>query len=417
MGQGIAFLKTYRDVIEHLVDWGGGRMNEAEARRPRRAISAAMRKMFFEYPWRYFKDDRRIVLDAPYETGTVAFDVTGGTTERRLTLTDGTWPDWAAYGRILIGTDTVVYKVAERVSSSVLTLDSGAYPQEDIDAGTTYTLFRSDYPLSNIHRLWSINDESGYWQSAYVPPEEWLTRERNWRTAGKPFYWTIMGGRDFYGSMGIRMSGYPNAVETLDFIATVLPRRLVIDGVGTAWNTGYVTAASGTSITVNSNGLNSEVIGSIIRLSRNSTIPTDVEGGNPYIDQRVITGVSVVTGAPMGGGEGTVDITTVTVDDTIDTDGVTFGTGYCVSDPIDLPEHLYDLFLAWAEYEYAKMAVKEREKDAAAALHGPLGARNSARAWDKQQQEPAFPYPWSHRGWALQSGSVTTTDAGVHTWS
>lgn len=395
------FLKTFRDVIEHLTDWIGASMTELEARRARRAIMAASRKMSFDGPWKYFKDDVRINLDAPYTTGTVAYDHTGGATERRLTLSGAgaAWPDWAAYGRILIGSDTVIYKVSDRVSASVLTLDATANPQADVAAGATFTLFRSEYPLPEVHRVWNMSDESGYWQSTHVTPEEWMSRERVWRTSGKPFYWTLMGGRDFYGSMGIRMSGYPDAAQTLDFIATLKMRRLVIDGVNVIYNsgTGTVTAASGTSITITGNTLTNEVVGAIIRLSRNSSVPTDVEGGNGYIDQRVITAISAAGGN-----------TTITVDDTIDTSGITIGTGYCISDPIDLPEQLYDLLLAWAEYEYACMAAPQMKNDAAAALNGKLGARQMARAWDNQAVEPAVASPWSHPMWALLQGTITT---------
>jgi hypothetical protein len=383
-------------VIEHLVDWGGGIAPESQERTARRAVLGAYRELWLSWEWRYFKDDRRINLEADYNTGTVAFDLTGGTYERQLTLSGGTWPTNAAYGRIEIS--DIGYKVQDRKSSTVVTLTSGACPVADVDAGTSYTWFRNEYPLTDVHRVWAMNDETGYWQHTYVTPDEWLYQERAGRILGRPFMWTLTGGRDFFGGMGIRVSGYPEEAMTMDFIATVQPRRLVVDGVAEIYNstTGTVTAASGTSITITGNTLTNEVIGSIIRLSRNTRVPTDVEGGNAFIDQRVITAVSA------SGGN-----TTLTLDDTIDTDGVTVSTGYCISDPVDLPKELYDLLLRWAEYRYAAMVDRKRLAECDKLLNGRLGARLAAREWDNSVQEPTFARGWTAEGWDVAVASIT----------
>ena len=389
-------LHTFRDVIEHLVDWAGGIGPESQERVARRAVLAAYRELWLSWDWRYFKDDRRIDLEADYDTGTVEFDLTGGTYERMLTLTDGTWPANAAYGRIEIA--DIGYKVQQRKSDSIVTLGSGMCPVADIDAGTSYTWFRNEYPLTDVHRIWALNDESGYWQHTYVTPEAWLARERSGRVLGRPFLWTLTGGRDFYGGLGIRTSGYPEEAMTMDFIATVRPRRLVIDGVGDAWHskTGVtVTAASGASCTVSGTTFASEVVGSLFRFSRNANVPTDVEGDNAYLDQRVITAVDE-------------DGTTLTLDDTLDFGGVAVSTGFCISDPVDLPESLYDLLLRWAEYKYAHLiGDSKRLAQANELLNGRRGARLAAREWDKSVQEPTFSSSWAAEGWDVAVASIT----------
>lgn len=387
---------TFSDCIYHLVDWAGGIAPESQERAARRAILGAYRELWLSWEWRYFKDDRRINVEPAYSTGTVAFDLTGGAYERQLTLSDGTWPANAAYGRIEIA--DVGYKVQDRKSDTVLTLTSGACPVADIAAGTEYTWFRNEYPLTDVHRVWAMNDETGYWQHTYVTPDRWLAEERAGRILGRPFLWTMTGGRDFFGGLGIRTSGYPEEAMTMDFIATVRPRPLIVDGVAAVYNstTGTVTAASGTSITITGNVLTNEVVGSVIRLSRNASIPTDVEGGNGFIDQRVITAVS---------NDGSN--TTLTVDDTIDTDGIAVSTGYCISDPVDLPETLYDLLLRWSEYRYATMVDRERLPECNELLNGRLGARLQAREWDKAVQEPTFPCGWAAEGWDVAVASLT----------
>jgi len=387
---------TFRDIIEHLVDWAGGIGPDSQERAARRAILAAYRELWLSWEWRYFKDDRRVNLEAYYETGSVEFDLTGGTFERQLTLSDGTWPANAAYGRIEI--DDIGYKVQQRKSDTVVTLSSGMCPVADIDAGTEYTWFRNEYPLGDVHRLWAMNDESGYWQHTYVTPDRWLAEERAGRIQGRPFMWTLTGGRDFFGGLGIRTSGYPEEAMTMDFIATVRPRRLVIDGVNSAWHSGTgitVTAASGTSCTVSGITFAAEVVGSLIRFSRNANVPTDVEGDNAYIDQRVITAVDD-TGMIL------------TLDDTLDFGGVAASTGFCISDPVDLPEALYDLFLRWAEYKYAQViGDSKRLARSYELLNGKLGARLAAREWDKSVSSPSFGSGWAAEGWDVAVASIT----------
>ena len=384
---------TFRDVIEHLVDWGGGMAPEGQERTARRSVIAAYRKTFFDFPWKYFKDDQRLNLTDDYTTGTVTYDFTGGTNEREVTIADGTWPSWAALGRIHFSGDTVTYKVAERKSTTVITLDPTFCPQEDVDAETEYAIFRCEYPLPNVHRFGPISDESGYWGSRYVTPDEWMHRERNFQTSGRPFYWTLMGGRNYYGALSIRLSGYPDEAQTLDYIATVKPRRLVVDGYADAWTTGTISSASGTSCTLSGTTVSDEVVGALIRFSRNTSVPTDVEGGNPYIDQRVITAVDDA---------GVV----LTLDDTIDFNGVSVSDGYCISDPVDLSEELYDLLLARVEWEYARLVARERLREATGILHDAI---LQAREWDNRTMGPSFAREFAHPGFMLMNSQITST--------
>jgi hypothetical protein len=95
--------------------------------------------------WSFLRAEYTIATVAPYSTGTVAYDHTGGANERQLTLSSGTWPSWAASGVVII--DDTWYEVDTRVSNSIVTLDATNNPGADISAGETYRLVQVEYDL------------------------------------------------------------------------------------------------------------------------------------------------------------------------------------------------------------------------------------------------------------------------------
>lgn len=384
------FLRTFRDAVYHCFRWTGSLPQESEISRARSAVLAAYRSLFFDHAWRYYMDDKRILLDADFTDGTLAYDHAGGASERLVTWTasdESALPDWTRYGKIRFSGDDVIYKVQERLSDTTCTLSSTHNPGSDVAAATSFTLFRTEYPLTDVHKIHAIEDEDGL-SALYVSPDEWLHYERTQWTSGPTFKWTITGAADLYGAMSLRVTGYPTERRSLDFLCVRRPRRLVVDGIADAWTDGTCTSATGTTVEISGNTFNSEVVGAVVRFSRNSSTPTDVEEGNPFIDQRVITAAS-------GG--------TLTVDDTIDTDGVTVSTGYCVSDPVDVPEYLMDLFERWCEAEYARRAAPERYREAKAAL---LDARKQARIRDTFVDLPSLRRPWRHPSWPFEFGAA-----------
>jgi hypothetical protein len=139
-------LTTYKDLIDHLTDWCGANPGAEVQRDARRSILSGLRELMTAHRWSYYYQRGRLATVEPYDTGTIAYDHTGGASERMVTLTDGTWPSWAAFGSVVI--DDVTYDVATRVSDSVITLTSTSNPGEDVAAETEYTLLRDTYPLA-----------------------------------------------------------------------------------------------------------------------------------------------------------------------------------------------------------------------------------------------------------------------------
>src|SRR5512146_3144750 len=86
---------TYNDAFWAADDFLRGQGASASEREIRRAVHDALAEVASAHDWTFLYKHGRVNLHAPYETGTVAYDLTGGTYERQVTLTDGTWPAWA----------------------------------------------------------------------------------------------------------------------------------------------------------------------------------------------------------------------------------------------------------------------------------------------------------------------------------
>lgn len=100
-----------------------------------------------QHRWSFLHPITTLTTQAPYSTGTIAYDHTGGASERLITLTNGTWPSWAADGSITISATT--YAVLTRTSDSVILLADGDNPGADISSGTSYELGRQDMDLAD----------------------------------------------------------------------------------------------------------------------------------------------------------------------------------------------------------------------------------------------------------------------------
>lgn len=91
--------------------------------------------------WNYFKTYGDFTLREPYSTGTIALTAASTT----CTLTTGTWPTWAASGKLKIGNK--VYRISSRTSGAVVVLATAW--AEDAETAATYVLFQDEYALAS----------------------------------------------------------------------------------------------------------------------------------------------------------------------------------------------------------------------------------------------------------------------------
>lgn len=311
-------LLTFQDVLDHLNDFQDANPSARSYRFARRATFEAMRDLAQAHHWSYLYKQDWINTVAPYETGTIEYDHTGGTYERQLTLTDGTFPTWAADGTIRIS--NVDYVIARRVDDNIAQLDIRQNPLADVAAGTSYTLYQDRYVLPAD--LWTIDHlvpDDSWGEPEFVHPREWLSHKRYSETASNyPIEYTVMGSNDYQGVMEAAFYPYPDSARTIAFIYSRRPRRVTVEGssVGTV-----SVSANSATVTGTDTAFTDAMVGSLIRLSSTSNeLPVGRSGANPFAVERSIIAV----------GSGT----SLTLDQVVDS--AYSGVKYMISDPIDI---------------------------------------------------------------------------------
>lgn len=337
-----AYLFTYSDAINHCVRFLQRRevpnFNPAQDQGDiRRCIQQAHREVAQRRAWAFLHKQGRIQLNATYSTGTVVYDYTGGAYERMLTLTTGTWPTWSASGTVRI--DGVNHMVAERKSSSVITLDSVLCPNADISS-TTYDIFQTAYSLpDDFVRMASPQAEDTWYGASWVSPEDWHSMERQDFQTGKVDSYTIARRNDSTGVLAALVYPAPDTAETWDYVYHSRPRQLVIAGYGENDCVGTVTVGSGSaSVTGSQTAFSSSMIGSVMRFSSGGqTLPTNVDGFNPRAEEHMILSVTSATALTLA----------------TSTSQALTAVKYSISDPVNLDQAMTTLFLRCCEKHLA----------------------------------------------------------------
>src|SRR6185436_16715414 len=316
---------TAYDLVQRLLSYLGGNPDGPAHADIRRAILDAYREMPGLHAWTYFVQVGRIFVQTLYSTGTVEYDHTGGTYERMLTLTDGVWPTWAARGAVRI--NNITSYVDQRVSDTVLTLDSSQNPGADVDAETAYELVQDSYQLPIDFTVGDRGLPENCWGGMdYVRPADWLASTRYHASSGTPRIYTFTADPKAAGRLALRMAPAPPAFGTVDFIY----RRRCRDIRVWEKTTGKASVTSGSStITLSQGGtFTPNHVGSVIRLSDGATnAPTDLDGIYPYVVERTILQ--------------RISSTQAMVDDAVDT--AYTSVAYRISDPVDVePTGMYN---------------------------------------------------------------------------
>lgn len=317
---------TFADLMDHALAYLGGDAARANSDRARRAVLSAYQDLPTRHPWHHYKRIGRITTVASYSTGTIEYDHTGGSSELLVTLTDGTWPTWAASGVLVIA--NVPYEVSERLDSTTLTLESLTNPGADVASGTSYTLYQDTYSLpSDLLTLYELTMDAVGDRVAYRPATEWAqVRRRDWGP-GKPEFFCVTGDGTASGTLVVHFAPAPDAVYPVDFLYKRLARALAIDrkDAGTV----SITSASATVTGVNT-AFTSAMEGSVLRLSSDAkTAPTGNDGDNRAQFEGVIDSVASSTSLTL----------TAAAGQTLS------GVKYVVSDPVDIDQAVHSRLL------------------------------------------------------------------------
>ena len=388
---------TYQDAVEWLLDFYGRTTGSPrDLRMAKRAVANAYREIAQAHAWKCYRAAYTFHTSADYDTGTVAYDHTGGTYERMLTLTSGTWPTDAAYGELKLDSYGA-YPVEARKSDTVITLTQDQNPGVDIAAGESYDWWRTSYPLPiDFQKMAEPLDETDGWGIPglrYMEPEAFFGLTRWWATTtvSQPGAYTIYQDRRT-GLQSIMLGEPPAEIRSYGFQYIRTPRPLRVS----KYATGTATVESG-SVTLEGTGTvwTSEHVGCIVRLSSNSTQqPTSVFGSHDGIDNPAAL-TRVVSSR--------TDADSMTLD--VASDVTLSGKRYTLSDPVDIDWPVMGTyFQRLMEYHYAVLANDiegrtTRKAWAEAEYHHATGA-------DQRLLSPGFS-PLG-RSWPYVSGSVVT---------
>lgn len=295
---------TYTDLIQHAVNFLGGSAAAAGQAQVRLAIQDAYRELTELRRWNYLLRMYRIIAPEPYSTGTITYDHTGGSSERLITLSGGTFPSWAGSGAIRIANRT--HKVTSRLSSTTLQLDGsyGMNPGDDVSSGTSYELFQRIFSLPTDFITLDMPYGSDRWKLGryrYVHPNDFLAQERDGDGTGHPYLFTVMDDPDNPGRMALHTWSAQSASADLDFIYYRRPRQMVLDGYKTAHQVGTVSTAASTTLTGSSTAFSSTMVGSVVRVSDDARrTPTGIDGIYPFAEERFISAYSSATSLTVG---------------------------------------------------------------------------------------------------------------------
>lgn len=277
--------KDFFDDLSDLIQRAADRLGGDDCRR---ALLAAYSQLHTVRDWTCYQRFGRMNLTGPYTAGTVAYDHTGGAVERQLTLTGGTWPDWAAYGSLHVGIER--YLATTRVSNTVLQLDSNENPGADF-AATAYSLSRERYPLPvDFQTNGSVVSSDGR-DLTQISVSEWLEFQTlTGPRYGGPFRYTTIGDPAVRGGLLMLFDPSPGNVIGIAYKWQRKPRpiNIIAYDLGKAQTTLAAAAVVGTGTT-----WTAAMVGSIFRLSGDpKTPPTDTGGSNPALLEATITAVA-----------------------------------------------------------------------------------------------------------------------------
>jgi hypothetical protein len=220
---------TFQDIIEHGYDYLGGNPSEQAKRDCVRAALEAYRDLANAYNWSYLYTHGRIITQGMYDSvtanSTLQYQESSGQYPRMVTISGDTWPLWAAGSYIrcnspLINpengdtapdaTSPVAYKIVERKSATVVTLDPQVNPGADLPAGTPFQLYKDTYllPEDYISQDQALF-ERNFGGMTFCHPREWLYENRYVFAQGIPECYTITGDNLYPCRMVIKIVPWP----------------------------------------------------------------------------------------------------------------------------------------------------------------------------------------------------------------
>jgi len=279
---------TAQDLQDTLVRMTGGKADQETVLDIRRAIRQALWDVSSSHQWPYYHDYYHLLADAPYTTGTVTYTAS----TRRLTISGGTWPSWAAYGVIIL--DTKHARLESRTSATVATVSAADAPADDYSG--SFTLYRYQFELDHTLNLYKFGrllvDQTAVLD--YVPPDLFETdaRRSHLTSGGRPRQFTVSRGPTI-GRTTLSIWPWPSEAMRFRFGYLRHPRDIKVweydTGVVTTTETSSTVAGTDTSWT-------SDHVNCLLRIGSNrNAAPTSRDGRNPPLAEVLVRSVQSAT--------------------------------------------------------------------------------------------------------------------------
>jgi hypothetical protein len=269
-------MRTLSDLTDRLRAYIGNDPDSLKSSACYRAAVQAVQGIASRHEWNYYTTMGRVDTSAPYRTGTIEYDATGGAYERMVTLTGGTLPTWVAgYGTLVI--NAVPYDIDQRISNTVCTLKSNSAPTADVAAGQAYTIYRARYDLpidfQSIHKpiLTSFST-----RLEKMSISDFVYRRNLNDGVAQPYMFTTIDNG--YGLTQILFWNPPDQVYQFEFEYKRKPPLPAVD----LYSTGRISLTAGSkAVTGVSTAWVGAMCGAVLRVSYNQDLPTAPDGLNP----------------------------------------------------------------------------------------------------------------------------------------
>jgi len=316
---------TLQDAVNHVLRSADLSANEPEAKSAAlRAVRYACDNIVVYHRWKAYQAYTTVMINGPYTTGSVSYSSSTGI----VTLTGGSWPDWARYGELRMGSQE--HSVVEVISATQIKLAERSRPAKDISS-STFKLIQRRAPLpmdfKSGNKVFEVDDELEVRNVGSGTLSEMQARFNE--TASTYDVSAVTGDPRFYGYF-LNVSPAPQGDVYFRLLYDRYPRTPEILAVS-----GNATSASQT-VTAVSSVFTERHVGALLRFG--SADPMDGDGS--IVAERIITGVTSGT------------VATIDLPLTVGT-----ATAFVISDAIDAPTApMRTAILRLAEYEFNRFA-------------------------------------------------------------
>ncbi len=351
-----------------------------------RAIQDAIRALPGVYDWNYFKRQARFNTTTQIDP-TVDYDFTGGTYERMLTITsDDVWPADATYGEVHISDRS--YRIASRISDTIVTLESDFAPTEDLTDSTVKWERRSYHFSREITKMHFLHSITANRSVQFLPTTEFQNADRVRWTGGTTTYFTWQNSGNRFGSSEIILLPSPVTSETFEATATVnphIPRIALISGEEAS------TTANSTTVTCSDGAFTDKLIGTIFRRGRTEEAPSHFDSED-YDFEAFVVAVPSTTSLILS------EAAPSTASD----------RGYAISSPIDI--HASTMLEYVEDLAYANYTKNHDHKGYAQAKQ--IANDSFRMAISRNNIATLDSYLWHHGGWygQWQGGFLVTSE-------